>query len=209
MERAKVSVIMPSFLGKYENAANDRESKFERAVRTFLGQGYPNKELVIVSDGCKITEKLYKKHFEKDKEISLVKIKKQKTFSGEVRQAGLNAATGEYICYLDSDDQFGTGHLAAIISGIESYKYDWAYYNDILMKPGDPTTKCVMLYHQSIGTSSIIHKNLPYISWSGCDGYGHDWTFVERLMEGTERKNYGKIFGASYYICHIPGQFEM
>ena len=54
----KISVVMASFLGEYEGCASDRENKFIRAVRSFLGNKYENKELVIVGDCCSITENI-------------------------------------------------------------------------------------------------------------------------------------------------------
>jgi hypothetical protein len=80
---------------------------------------------------------------------------------------------------------------------------DWGYYNDFIYADAGLQTKSVQLAKDSIGTSSIFHKNLPNkLNWKGCDGYGHDWLFVQRLMKFSG--NYDKIYGATYIICHIP-----
>jgi len=70
---------------------------------------------------------------------------------------------------------------------------------------GQIIPKDVKLEHNSIRTSSIAHRNKILLSWRGCNGYGHDWKFVQRLMKYY--KSSKKIYGAEYYICHIPNIF--
>lgn len=92
---------MPSYLGFYQGCASDRERKFIRAVTSFLQQEYKNRELLIVSDGCEITNRIVAENFPHDV-VKLISIQKQDLFSGEVRDAGLRQATGDVITYLDS-----------------------------------------------------------------------------------------------------------
>lgn len=203
-----VSVVMASYLGQYDGCASNREEKFIRAVKSFLTQTYKDCQLIIVSDGCDKTVELVKKHFNDDSRISLIAIDKQPIFSGNVRQQGLDAAKGDLICYLDIDDIMGKNHLKNIISQFDTDKYDFVYYNDILNDAGNrrAVTKAVSLTHGSVGTSSICHKKTNLISWSGCDGYGHDWIFVEKMIKKGMRHT--KIYGAEYFICHVPGHFD-
>ena len=56
----KISVVMQSYLGDYPGSRKDSKNKFVRAVSSFLRQTHEDKELVIVSDGCEDTKKLYK-----------------------------------------------------------------------------------------------------------------------------------------------------
>ena len=125
-------------------------------------------------------------------------------------------AKGDIICYLNSCDMLGGGHLTAIIAQFDLRKYDWVYYNDYLQPSKDGVkVKFVELEHGSIGTSSIAHKNIrnpfykPFgkqITWSGCNGYGHDWKFIERLINKFPDNK--KIYGAVYLICHMPNVFD-
>jgi glycosyltransferase involved in cell wall biosynthesis len=206
----KLSVIMPSFLGEYEGCASDRENKFIRAVHSFLENSFYDKELIIVGDCCDITKELLMLHFKNELSIGIIQFfnfkKKQKLFSGSLRSKGIELANGEYISYLDTDDILGKGHLLSIYNQVKSQDLDWAYFNDFINSDAGLITKKVELKKDSIGTSSIIHKKSKYLNWDKCDGYGHDYKFIERLIKWSDKKD--KIYGGTYIICHIPNQLD-
>jgi glycosyltransferase involved in cell wall biosynthesis len=206
----KIAVIMPCKLSHYDGCATNRVQKFHRAVESFLKQNYNNKQLVIVSDGCAVTNEEYYKHYNLQNEILLVQSNSHKVFSGNVRQQGIDNTKAEIICYLDSDDFFGeNNHLQNIVTVFETnMDLVWFYMNDYL---GDGVfldgIKKTKIEHGSIGTSSIAHQNKSDISWAGCDGYGHDFSFVSKmyaLYPKPIKENVG-----SYRICHIPNLFDI
>lgn len=199
----RISVIMPSYLFEYKGSASNREEKCIRAVNSFLNQTYFEKELVIVSDGCQKTNRLYRAHWSDNKQIKLVELEKQPMFSGNVRQAGLDAATGQILCYLDTDDFIGMTHLSAIYEAFAEQDEEWIYFNDFLYfgKTVSPTIREVILTSGRIGTSNIAHKKLSDAVWTGMDGGRHDWMFVERMMKF--HTDYRKVYGMSYQVCHL------
>lgn len=133
--------------------------------------------------------------------------KKQKLFSGKLRTIGLDLCEGKYIMYLDSDDMFGDKHISNVYSQLEFNQLHWCYYNDFLLPDGAKLIKKeVELEHGSIGTSSIAHINTKRLNWRWCNGYGHDWKFVKKLIRFSN--NYEKIYGATYIICHIPDNMD-
>ena len=205
-----LSVIMPSFLGEYDGCASDRENTFIRAVHSFLENSLYDKELIVVGDNCEITENVLNEYFKHELNIGRIKFhqfrKKQKVFSGSLRSKGIELALGDYICYLDTDDIIGKNHLSSIFNQVKTQSLDWAYYNDFVNSDAGLITKKVELKKDSIGTSSIIHKKDKKINWDKCDGYGHDFKFVERLIKWSDKKD--KIYGGTYIICHIPNQID-
>jgi glycosyltransferase involved in cell wall biosynthesis len=207
----KVSVVMASFLGEYHGAAKNRDKKFIRAVKSFKNQTYENKELIIVSDGCKKTVELYEQNFKNDENIRLIKLEKQETYSGEMRNVALRESDGDIISYLDSDDVIGKSHLETIMNQFDTEKYDWIYYNDYLVMAADfkrLQTRMVETRYGSIGTSAITHKNPKKLEngeqliWG--TGYGHDFNFILKLA--ALGWNFTKIQkNPQYLVCHYVG----
>jgi glycosyltransferase involved in cell wall biosynthesis len=206
----ELSVIMPSYLGEYDGCASDRENKFVRAVHSFLENTLKEKELIVVSDNCYMTSNLLHDNFREHIMNGTIKLyefpKKQKLFSGSLRSKGIELASGKYISYLDSDDILGKNHLSTILSQIKSNDLDWGYFNDYLNTDAGLIPKKVELKKDSIGTSSIIHKKHKKINWDKCDGYGHDFMFIQKLMKWSSKHD--KLYGGTYIICHIPNQID-
>lgn len=111
----KLSFVMQSFLGDYPGARSNPIEKFNRAVNSFKEQIDSNWELIIVSDGCKITEEQYNLNHSNDSRILFKYIEPSekrmydnndgiKFYRGYPRQVGVDMATGDWIGYCDSDD---------------------------------------------------------------------------------------------------------
>jgi glycosyltransferase involved in cell wall biosynthesis len=206
----KVSVVMASYLGDYPGRASNPEQKFVRAVKSFLTQTYENKELIIVSDGCDVTERLYQFNFSKYSNIKFVKIQKQPTYSGDCRNAGLELADGDVITYLDNDDILGKKHLEIIMEQFDE-DLDFVYYDDYLVNSSDFKKlhkRYVEPRYGSIGTSSISHINFnenekfKNIKWS--TGYGHDFTIISSIIiNGAKFKKLKTP--PQYLVCHYGG----
>lgn len=212
MSFEKISVIMPSFLGDYEGGATDRLMKFRRAVDSFLCNNHGQKELIIVSDGCALTNGLYQTYFSNRDEVKLVPIDKQPMFSGNVRNWGLKVSTGDIVTYLDSDDIIGVSHLNNLVIGFNNNpNSEWVYFDDYVkyfqLDHLKPERRNSELKQGMVGTSNIAHRRLETITWAGFDHYGHDWAFINNLM--AKHPNYTKIGGGEYIVCHIPNNVDV
>lgn len=183
-----ISVVMPSYLGEYSNAATNRPYKLRRAIESFLSQGVG--ELVIVPDGCLETLQIASEYPVR----CIDPIPKRTLFSGELRNIGIKEARFDYIAYLDSDDEFGDGHLKAISENLDA---EWLWWDDFVVEK----KRTVELKQGSIGTSAIAHKKALNVSWG--DGYGHDWWFVCELMGYQGRK-----IETNYRVMHVPGYVD-
>jgi glycosyltransferase involved in cell wall biosynthesis len=183
-----ISVIMPSFLGHYPGAATNREFKLCRAIESFMAQQLG--ELIVISDACEKTVEIAQRY-----PVRIFKLhKKQPSFSGDLRQIGINLARFDWIAYLDSDDVLGKGHLRSILDNAGN---DWLWWDDI--RAGKPNPCQLAVNH--IGTSCIAHRRELPVYWD--HGYKHDWRFIQQLM------NYnGKKISANYHVMHVPGLFD-
>jgi len=202
------SVVMASYLGEYPGCAKNRVSKFIRSVNSFLEQTYHDKELIIISDGCDITENIYQDHFSNFKNIKFHKIVKDVLFGGKTRNKGIELSKGDWICYLDTDDFLSKNHLQ-IVSEQISGEYDWYFSDDYLVVEYNSVDDFKFIVRENkieinrIGTSSILHKKDLGVYWG--DGYAHDWRFILNLLNKTEKVNKIK---AGYNVCHIPNMTD-
>lgn len=91
----KVSVIIPTY---------NRSTLLVKAIKSLQSQSYKNIEIIVVDD-CSIddTSKVVKKF--NDERIIYVRHDINKGGS-EARNTGIKMATGKYIAFLDSDDQW-------------------------------------------------------------------------------------------------------
>lgn len=193
---------MASYLGDYPGCSSNRESKFVRATESFLCNTYSNKLLVIISDGCYLTEHLYNEKYKENDNIVLLSIDKQPLFSGKVRNEGLKYVNGiaqpnDVVCYLDTDDRFGNNHLKIIMDNFG--ENDFVIYDTYRYSPQGWYISKVAMKAAHIGTSSFAHKVHLDISWP--DRYGHDWGL---LSEMSQRYKYSIIKRPEYYIHHTP-----
>lgn len=200
----KISVICPSFLGPYPGAAKHRGQKFVRAVNSFVSQTQKDSELIIISDGCEQTTRIFKKNHAGDKRIKLVELSRHELFTGAVRQAGIDVATGDVICNLDTDDTFMPHHLANIAVTFKTDKYDWAYFNHSTniddIRNFKPFYNDVRPELGSIGNGNIAWKRGLDVTWDGCDGVHDNQLFIKQLIEKYPNKQ--KLYGCGYTVHH-------
>ena len=91
----KISVIMPIY--------NDEEKIYD-SINSVLSQSLTDIELICVDDGSTDNSlRILKSLAEKDDRIRVFSQKNQG--SGKARNKGISEAKGEYIAFLDSDDQ--------------------------------------------------------------------------------------------------------
>jgi hypothetical protein len=207
-----IVTIMPSYLGEYPGCATDRENKFIRAVNSFLGNTYKDKYLIISSDGCDRTKKLWSKYFYDKEEVIFIYNKKSPLFSGKPRQDAINFVAGAMwntlediiITYLDTDDMMAHDHLSKIISQFNGY--DWVYYNDWIFPDNVMTEREVELKEGCVGTSDIAHKLDYRFNWEVKDGYGHDWEMIKNMAYSS--LNFAKIGTCGYHVKHINKWFD-
>lgn len=94
----KVSVIIPVY---------NREKLLPRAILSVLNQTFKDFELIIVDDySTDNTREVIKVFEEKDKRVKSVFLEKNSGGPAYPKNAGFPLANGEYIAYLDSDDEW-------------------------------------------------------------------------------------------------------
>lgn len=117
----KVSIIMPVY--NSENYVGD-------AIDSVLAQNYRNFELICVNDGSKDNSlKILKDYENKDSRIRVYT--KENGGISSARNYGIRKATGEYIAFIDNDDEFEKNLLSDNIKIIEKNKSDIIKFNKV------------------------------------------------------------------------------
>lgn len=203
----KISVIMPSYLNEYEGCAPDRKVKFVRAVDSFIKQTHKEKELVVISDGCQTTTNILAQRYLsliRDERIRVVELPRHELFTGAVRQAGIDVATGKILCNLDTDDTITPNHLHNISVSFNPDKYEWAYFGHITapdnLKDVEYFTDVVPELGR-IGNGNIAWRTELDVTWNNCDGIHDNQLFIKQLIE--KYPNPKKLYGCGYCIRHL------
>lgn len=113
----KFSIVVPCYseLSPLQAGASGqrhfRGKTIQRAIKSIQAQQFTDWELILVDDGCADgkTPDILDKFAESDERIRV--IHKENENRAVARNVGMEEATGEWICWLDSDDEYVTHYL--------------------------------------------------------------------------------------------------
>lgn len=164
-----VSVIIPTF---------NRADTIQRAIHSVLAQTFQDFEIIVVDDGSSDDMSFLVDRF-KNQNIRLIKHEVNSGPSA-ARNTGINASTGQFIAFLDSDDEWMPGKLTRQIALLNHSQDDC----------GASCTGFTLAY-QGMGYSCA--KYLPteeywtgYLLINGCDlGPGSTLLLRRQIFEET------------------------
>lgn len=101
MEQTKISIIVPVY---------NIEKYIGECIASILDQTYQNLEIILVDDEAKDGSPAICDSFAaQDGRIQV--IHKKNGGAASARNAGIDAATGEYVCFVDGDDRIEKDHI--------------------------------------------------------------------------------------------------
>ena len=158
------------------------EDLLPRCMESIFNQTYKNLEIILIDDGspdkCPILCDNYKK---RDSRVKV--IHKKNGGLSSARNVGINYSTGEYICFIDSDDVISKYYIEELYSNIQktnseisicSYKFIgleneipdlYENSNDITIYSSKQAIE-LMLYQKNINNSAwgkLYKKNFKFI----------------------------------------------
>lgn len=160
-----ISIIIPTF---------GRTNYLIRAIESVLNQTYSNFEIIIVDDNGESSENQIRT-YEKIKDIlkkdSRVKyiIHKKNLNGSAARNTGISIAKGEYICFLDDDDEFNREKIFKQFYKLQSLNNDWvACYTGHIRSFGKGNRKNVEYLATNEGNIlyDILAFNIDHVSGS-------------------------------------------
>ena len=154
----KVTIVLPIY---------NVEKYLDRCIKSIINQSYQNLEIILVDDGSPDgCPKLCDQWGKKDKRIKVVH--KKNAGLGMARNTGIDNATGDYICFFDSDDFIDLNTIQDVLGVVEKTKADIVSFG---------------YFDYSMG--SIVETHIP------CDNilfYTGDEVVSEFLPDALKRK---------------------
>lgn len=101
-----ISIIVPTY---------NSENKIQKCINSILNQSFKNYELIIINDGSTDnTEQICRELSFKDKRIKLYN--KENGGVSSARNYGLERCIGDYVTFIDSDDEITTNYIETLIN---------------------------------------------------------------------------------------------
>lgn len=198
----KISIIVSVY--------ND-EKHIERCLKSVINQTYSNYELDIIDDGSTDrTPFILAEYKDKYKEIRLSTLSNQGL--GYARNYLLNNATGDYIIFLDSDDELLPNCLNEICSEINKNKTDIVAFSSKIIFSDDkkPDEKILMYYKRpesinskTFTTEDFYNKSIQHMVKYG---YGYPavvWAYAYKRQTNSALRFLQKTFEDEYFTTAL------
>lgn len=171
LEAPKFSVIIPVYSHKDEETTNSemrhwRAREVQRAIKSIINQQFPDWELILVDDGCTDnTPEILAKFAKQDKRIRVIHQENQnRAFA---RNNGMDNAKGEWLCWLDCDDEYSSHYLRELDQAIKDFPEYKIFNFGSIINFADHHT----------GTRSVYAPNI--------EGEGHEWFRAGHIGAGS------------------------
>ncbi|WP_297888509.1 glycosyltransferase family 2 protein [Sulfurihydrogenibium sp.] len=189
----KVSVIIPVYNG---------EKYIKNAVNSVLSQSYDNFEVIIINDNSNdSTEKVIFENFSSliDSQ-KIIYFKNDKNMERSYsRNKGFQLSKGDYIFYLDYDDEWDKDYLKENVSYLENFDIVYSFPRTFIDSEGNVKRVSVKKIPDDVG-EIVFSGNIGYPSASGFKrdsflkydeslNYREDWEiFVRSFLSGLKIK---------------------
>lgn len=207
--RPLVSVIIPAY---------NCEAYIERTVESLRNQTYDNLEMIIVDDGSKDgTAQLCARLEQMDSRIHF--FSKENGGAASARNYGMKQASGEYIAFVDADDEVLLSYIEYMYELLQKYTASVAmcscykmrtdetiprFPQDSIEKVMNPTDALFSLFYRKEVTAYPVLKLwkrdiLLEAEFPEDMLYGEDFVFVYKMLQKCEKIVYGSKILYIYY----------
>ena len=136
MKSPLVTVVIPVY---------NTEKYLDRCIESIINQTYTSLEIILVDDGSVDNcPQMCDNWCDKDRRIKV--IHKENAGLGYARNSGISAATGQYICFVDSDDFIQPETITECYFSIKIHNADIVSFG----------------YRQLAKDGSVIKTQIPY-----------------------------------------------
>jgi len=194
MEKGRVSVVIPVYNG---------EDFIEFAINSALNQSYKNVEVVVVND-CSTdrTEEIVFRKFSNLIGKKIIYHKNEKNMERAYsRNIGVERSSGEYIFFLDADDEWEVDYIKRVVDifNLENidivYSFPRVFINEVgklvrISKKKIPDDLGEIIFSAIIGypTATAIKKE-EFLNYNGKYIPREDWEFyIRAYLKGLKIK---------------------
>ena len=132
MRKGVVTVVLPIY---------NVEEYLDRCIKSIVNQSYRKLEIILIDDGSPDNcPELCDAWARKDSRIKV--IHKKNAGLGYARNTGIDNATGEYICFFDSDDYISLDAIEKVVMLAKSSKADIINFGFCYVNANGTTKKC-------------------------------------------------------------------
>lgn len=118
----KFSIIVPAYKA---------ESTLKRCVDSVISQSYHNWELILVDDGSvDTTPSICDEYASNDNRI--IALHKENGGVSSARNFGIEKASGDWITFLDADDEIETSFLSYFVDGRGNEEFQLSFYSEYI-----------------------------------------------------------------------------
>ncbi len=180
------------------------------AVNSVINQTYKNTEIIIVDDSPESYEKRpeVKAYAESLSHPRVIYLQNEKNLGGSLtRNRGIDAATGDYITFLDDDDEYTLDKIEKQLKYMLENDCDMTFSNTVMCKNGKPIeirdfkdipafdNESLLKYHllhHLTGTSTYMFKADTVRKIGGFDNAlcGQEFILMLKAIEGGLKIRY-------------------
>lgn len=167
-----ISVIVPVY---------NVEPYLCRCVDSILGQTYENLEVILVDDGSPDNSgAICDAYAQKDPRVRV--IHQENGGLSAARNAGIDAATGAYLAFVDSDDYLEADAYERMLSAAKKFDVPVVVAGrwDVSGKTGEKALGLCPKVQEKISSEELVGR---IFLWDGCDSSACDKLFASWLFE--------------------------
>lgn len=202
MEQPRISIVIPCW---------GRPARTRRIINNVLSQNINKWEAFIIGDGCSHFQDMIESH-----EVSFFKktanengnilhcYNLDKNYGGfgyHIMNYAIANATGEYFIFGGNDDIILPNHFEHYLSEIEGTDLDLVYYNTYICPT--QSTRNSNLTGGQIGHSECIFRTDFIRNIHHQSSYGHDWDFIQKIIERNPKYKKATSEYCSYIVTHV------
>ncbi|MDO9575934.1 MAG: glycosyltransferase [bacterium] len=208
----KVSVIIPVY---------NREDYISRAIESVLNQTFTDFEVICVDNGSTDrTKEVIREYMRKDKRVKL--IENYKNIIAYSFNLGIEAARGEYIAQLDSDDEYCLETLENMVEYLDSHPecgLAISYY-ELMDKNGKTLKEFGIVKHLEYDRNNILRvdgagavrvwrkKVVDEFGRFDVENFGRYAEDYDLILKLSEKYEVGRVHKVLYRYRRHPGNTD-